>query len=156
MPQRRTNMLEKGREISKTESETAKDMEPPIHKSSADKKPRLFAPSFALSRHLTLWQKLCQMNQDTIRKWKRMPCRSSYRSMIVPSCSHCSHFSHFSHSHFASPRLATALRMPIIIPGCAAAAQLTSNFRSALEDTLTLKTSFNQNPYVRYIRYISM
>jgi len=36
-----------------------------LHKSSADKKPRLFAPSFALSRHLTLRQKLC--HQDASR-----------------------------------------------------------------------------------------
>jgi hypothetical protein len=47
--------------------------------------------------------------------------------------------------HFAfpaSPRLATAFRMLIIIPGCAAAAQLTSNFRGALEDTLNFKIKY--------------
>jgi len=54
--------------------------------------------------------------------------------------------------HFAfpaSPRLATAFRMLIIIPGCAAAAQLTSNFRGALEDTLNFKIKYHL--FTKYI-----
>ena len=69
-----------------------------LHKSSADKKPRLFAPSFALSRHLTLRQKLC--HQDASR-WIKIPfCQKMVETnAIMMSWNKC--HSAIRISHFA-------------------------------------------------------